>query len=263
MASSSNGFSSMTLLGTTNFAGVFEGPNRDYLMLGNHNPSNMLTHVRQWLGNDVVFIIERNFNRNVVVYKMRRMSNGHVNPTTPLDVFWLLVNDNATFGDFVSDDDDDGSSSDPNEGNYDHNNSNSDDDGSATPPPNTISHKNASAFRNITMQVQHIPRTEELSQLEQTLAYGVTSSVFARGQFAVTIRALKGQTVYISENTDHTWSASILWNVSPSINPERFTMERIMACTVNRGLGLWPTVVQLHVHTKNFQNRELILHFKI
>ena len=241
-SNSVSGFSAMTFLGSTNFAGIFEGTesNRNILMNGNRNPFNMLNKVRSLLGNDVVFIIERNFNRNVVVYKIRRMTNGQIDTENPLEVFWLIVSETgntetSSGSEFVESGDD---------------SDNSEDDDSI----NIL-------FSNY--------QTEELTQIEQTMAYGVTNTPVVLGEFRVSIRALNGQFIYIRENPNGLWSGSIFWEpvsltAGVGLLPpmERLTLERIMACTVKRQ-WLWPTVVQLHVQTKAGQNRDLVLHFKI
>ena len=243
------GFEKITLIGTTNFAGIYEGVAHDSLMPLNRNPSSMLRRVKTMLGNDVVFIIERNFNRNVVVYKMRRTANGLIKSDNPIDVFWLIIPDDSD--------------------NQKNNSTSNSDSDSEFASHSTEEEDGNDAINNEYghASYHHSVRTEELTKIEQNLAYGATcaSAKGRNGEFVASIRALHGEPLYLHQDATQQWVASIIWTnptTSPSV-AQMLTLERITACTVSRPWGLWPTVVQLHVQTKAAQNRELILHYKI
>ena len=67
------------LLGFHNETGGFVGDYRDRILTqSNGNPYDLLSKVRNVYGPDVLFIIERNLNRNIVVYQIRRNDDGTV-----------------------------------------------------------------------------------------------------------------------------------------------------------------------------------------
>lgn len=219
------GFTSMTLLGVTN-DGVFDGPDRTVLDAGgNGNPDTMLNYVRSWLGPDVLFLVERSFNRNVVVYKLRRDASGEVDGTDPVEVFWLMLQAEHGWADMTEDTDSDDSGS---------------ENGAQSPPQKTV-------------PVMH---TEDLTTVERTLAYGLNiSRGDSVGRFVVGIRALRGEPLYVSNHPMHGWITAIMWKGEPLV------MERIMAYTEPRAWGLWPTVRQMHVRVKTIRNQPKILYF--
>lgn len=228
------GFSSMVLLGTLNHEGVFKGEFRSELLEGgNGNPANMLQRVRRLLGKDVLFLVERSFNRNVVVYKLRRTASGDVNVEDPVEVFWLMFDNGELLVDEVGEgggEEEDGSSSDEDEGKV---------------QPDVAMH------------------TEDLTRVERTLAYGLNVTPGGVNGvnggvpvFQLGIRALRGEPLRLFEHPRHGWCVGIVFCGEPLI------LERVMAYTERRSFGLWPTVKQMHVITKTSVDQRKTLHFR-
>ena len=59
---------------------------------GNGNPRNMLDVVQSLLPDlNIVFLVERDFNRNIVLYCVNEISPGVVDRSNPITVMWLMI----------------------------------------------------------------------------------------------------------------------------------------------------------------------------
>lgn len=59
---------------------------------GNGNPRNMLEVVQSLLPDlNIVFLVERDFNRNIVLYCVNESSPGVVDRRDPITVMWLMI----------------------------------------------------------------------------------------------------------------------------------------------------------------------------
>jgi hypothetical protein len=59
---------------------------------GNDNPTNMLEVARSILPQyKIAFLVQRDLNRNVVLYTVNQLSPGVADPARPLSAFWLMI----------------------------------------------------------------------------------------------------------------------------------------------------------------------------
>lgn len=59
---------------------------------GNGNPENMLDVVRSILPQyKIAFLVQRDLNRNLVLYTVNELSPGVADPASPLNAFWLMI----------------------------------------------------------------------------------------------------------------------------------------------------------------------------
>jgi len=100
MASSAveGGLNALHKLGSTDIKGVSKRDgSRSWCTNDNGNPANMLTFVRNLMGqdDDVLFIVERDINRNVVFYRPALTSTGELDTSLVAGGSWLIVADEA------------------------------------------------------------------------------------------------------------------------------------------------------------------------
>lgn len=74
---------------------------REWATTDNGNPANMLGFVRDIMGADdeVLFIVERDFNRNVVLYRPTLTYSGDLDTTQIVNAGWLMISDEADLDD--------------------------------------------------------------------------------------------------------------------------------------------------------------------
>jgi hypothetical protein len=231
------GLNSMHLMGVTDADGVFRGNREAAETLrreSNGNPMNMLDAVRRILGDDVLFVIQRSVNRNVVVYRLKRDAGEQVDPADPVEVFWLMIpastqistTGNGSSGSEDEDDDSDGS-----------------EDGAAAATATESDAPTSSGMY-----------TEQLTRVESTLAYGVTVLLpEEKSVIRINIRALRGEPIHISSTEKAGYIAH---------HNRPFVVHNIMAYTEDRW-GLWPTVTQTHVSGTTLQGDASILHYRV
>lgn len=100
MASSTirGGLDALVGLGSTDVHGVSKRTGaRSWSTRDNGNPAHMLTFVRDLMGLDdnVLFTMERDFNRNVVMYRPALGVTGELDLSTLATASWLMVPDTA------------------------------------------------------------------------------------------------------------------------------------------------------------------------
>jgi hypothetical protein len=101
MASSAveGGLNSLHKLGSTDVNGVSRRTgSRSWSVADNGNPDDMVTFVRNFMGqdDDVLFIVERDFNRNVVIYRPCFVHDGtELNTSKVAGGSWLIVPDDV------------------------------------------------------------------------------------------------------------------------------------------------------------------------
>ncbi len=94
------GFNNMTLLGITR--DDYQKISGDKLTGQNGNGNtNMLYWAKRWLGSNVVFVIQRLMNRNVLAYR----TTGDV--SNPVEATWLMIPDELNWEDDADSDSDD------------------------------------------------------------------------------------------------------------------------------------------------------------
>ncbi|MCH9717066.1 MAG: hypothetical protein K0U52_08285 [Gammaproteobacteria bacterium] len=95
------GFGNMTLLGVTEEDNGYQRVHGDKLTGQNGNgDSKMLYWARRWLGQDVVFVIQRLMNRNVLAYQSTN------DPGCPVKATWIMIPEGTVFEDNDSASDD-------------------------------------------------------------------------------------------------------------------------------------------------------------
>lgn len=90
-ARTNSGFGSMTFLGAVDHTGEFSGESPD-LVVQDDVDESVLDLARSTYGDDVLFVVHRDFNHNAVVYQANRSDDGNLNPTKPIKVFWMMRN---------------------------------------------------------------------------------------------------------------------------------------------------------------------------
>ena len=88
------GLSALLKLGWTDADGVSKRTTgRSWCTCDNGNPAHMLDFVRDFMGptDDILFILERDLNRNIVIYRPSFIADGEVDRETLARASWLLV----------------------------------------------------------------------------------------------------------------------------------------------------------------------------
>ena len=88
------GLSALVKLGSTDSEGVSKRSTfRSWCTCDNGNPAHMLDFVRDFMGADdeILFILERDINRNVVVYRPSFTATGDLDRNSMARASWLLV----------------------------------------------------------------------------------------------------------------------------------------------------------------------------
>lgn len=168
------GLGSMRYLGVTSQGVDYPNPqlpNATWRRDNNGNPSNMLSLVRSVILDDtVLFLIERDLNRNVVVYRANiNEDTGAPDATNPVTVFWLMIPGTPSKVDQVAENSDE-----------------EDDD------------------EELDMGDMY---TEDLNTVEKTVAYGVDSRVVG-GKVKLYVKALRGESITL-EKQDGTWHGTM------------------------------------------------------
>jgi len=214
------GLASMTYLGVTSNGHEYPNPsvpNSTWRKDGNQNPNNMFDIIRSLFDDNVLFVIERDINRNVVVYKLNVRPDGSVDPANPIEVFWLMIPVAAPTG--PESDDDSGDDEDEDEDEVD--------------------------LGDV--------YTEDLTQMERTLAYGVQTEV-RNGNRVMFVKALRGEPITV-KRTETGWKGCM------TIAGVEMSIERILISTEPRAWGLWPTITEAHMHMRENNGRLNVYHY--
>jgi hypothetical protein len=179
----------------------------------NGNPSNLYSSVKEVLrAVNVLFIVERDLNRNVVVYAVDTESPLIIPPPVQTQVFWLMIPAAAR--------------SVPIRGESDDDSSDSDSDGD---PPG------ASNLGEV--------YTEDLTMVERRYAYGLTTRNITYTEEEIFIKALDKQPIRVRMHADGSYYATI------QIGGTDMVLNRIFICT-EPGALLWPKTTEVHLEVR-------------
>lgn len=170
------GLQTMRLLGvsTTTNNGNIEDSGWRWSPFKHQNKCDMYSAARALFGNTVLFVIERDINKNVVLYKAVPSPTSQQN-TVNVEAFWLMIppittelsdKENSDQSDSSEDDDDD----------------------------------DAVNLGNV--------HTEDLTLLERTLAYGLTCTQLENGGVRMFCKALRGEPIDVVQDDDG-WHARV------------------------------------------------------
>ena len=177
----------------------------------NGNPSNLYSSVKEVLGAvNVLFIVERDLNRNVVVYAVDTESPLIIPPPVQTHVFWLMIPAAAPVAGWSVPRDDDSSDSD------------------SDPPA-------ASNLGEV--------YTEDLTIVERRYAYGLTSRNITYTEEEIFIKALDKQPIRVRIHADGSYYATI------QIGGTDMVLNRIFICT-EPGALLWPKTTEVHLEVR-------------
>lgn len=183
----------------------------------NGNPSNLYSSVKEVLGAvNVLFIVERDLNRNVVVYAVDTESPLIIPPPVQTQVFWLMIPAAAPVA----------GRSVPIRGESDDDSSDSDSDGD---PPG------ASNLGEV--------YTEDLTIVERRYAYGLTTRNITYTEEEIFIKALDKQPIRVRMHADGSYYATI------QIGGTDMVLNRIFICT-EPGALLWPKTTEVHLEVR-------------
>lgn len=171
----------------------------------NGNPAAMRDVVHTLLPDcHAAFVVERDVNRNVVVYAVNEAS-GRVDTTQPVSAFWLMI-------------------------------------------PAAVSADDLGEVY-----------TEDLTKVEQTLAYGVSQHrVQPDGTLLVNVRALNGEPITLYKDaTDASWRARV------SMQGGVLNVHKFMIFTEARKWAPWPKTVELHVLGTAQGGTPVTYHFEV
>jgi hypothetical protein len=101
--------------------------------------------------------------------------------------------------------------------------------------------------------------TEDLTKVEQTLAYGVSQHrIDPDGTLTVNVRALNGEPITVYRDaTDASWRARV------NVQGGTLNVHKFMIFTEPRRWAPWPKTVELHVHGTTQGGTPITYHFEV